>query len=356
MLDQIENKATPTAEDSARNALHAEAMLGSKKALESKTAKASPAQAEFNKGTTSANEQRKADETKFFHDFYEKHNLQLDPISKGQTPLQSLEQMAKEGRLKMSQEDMLNEAKRIQEREAKDGHSSFTPADKVIFWSEKEIDQLTQDMVDKPKGIDVSNWQGTIDWNAVKGAGYEYAFMKATQGTWFIDKTFDTFRQGAKDAGLKVGYYHYFEPGEDPDAQAKYFCDKIGKVEPDALRLVIDAEGDAWTKYSADQRVQMVDDFLKGVQKRIGVTPEVCIYCSPNFADELLVNSPKLKDYSLWIANYNVNEPRLPGPWDKWDFWQYTSKGKVPGIKGSVDLDVFNGTDINQALKNNSKA
>jgi lysozyme len=190
----------------------------------------------------------------------------------------------------------------------------------------------------------------------VKGAGYEYAFMKATQGTWFIDKTFDTFRQGAKDAGLKVGYYHYFEPGEDADAQAKYFCDKIGKAEPDALRLVIDAEGDGWTKYSADQRVQMVDDFLKGVQKRIGAKPEVCIYCSPNFADEVLVNSPKLKDYSLWIANYNVNEPRLPGPWNKWDFWQYTSKGKVPGIKGNVDLDVFNGTDINQALKYNTKA
>lgn len=350
MLDRIENKAVHAAEDSASKALHEEAMPASAspsgKAFDSNSAKASATLPE-KKGAMSASEQRKADETRFFHDFYEKHNLELDPMQKGQTPLQSLEQMEKEGKIKMSEEDMQAQAKRISAREAKaPGRSSFTPADHVKFWSEEEINKLTQEMVAKPKGIDVSNWQGKIDWNAVKNAGYEFAFMKATQGNWFIDKTFDADRQGAKDAGLKLGYYHYFEPGVDPDAQAKFFCDKIGKVEPDALRLVIDAEGDGWMNYSADQRVAMVDQFLKGVQNRVGMKPEVCIYCSPNFADEVLLNSPKLKDYSLWIANYGVNEPHLPRPWDKWDFWQYTSSGSVPGINGRVDLDVYNGSEI----------
>lgn len=355
MLEQIGANTQAGADNSARNALQDEAMKSSSKSLDLKSQ--SPAAGDLqnaNMPALSLNEQRIQSEKTFFKDFFEKRNVELDPMQKGEGPYQSLEHMLKEGKVQMSEEEIQAEAKRIQDRDAKIlGRSSYTTSDHIKFWSEEEIAKKVQDMVDKPKGIDVSNWQKEIDWKQVKDAGYQFAFMKATEGTDYVDYTFDKNRQGAKDAGLKVGFYHYFHPEDSVDAQVKLFCDKIGKAEPDALRLVIDAEDpDKWTRFPLDQRVKMVDDFLQGVKNRTGLTPEVCVYCSPNFADEILGNSPVLQKYSLWIANYGVDQPRLPGPWGKWDFWQYTSSGKVPGINGRVDLNVFNGSDINQKQVN----
>lgn len=351
MLDRLEPTVMPGADDSARNALHEEAMKNPNKTPETNSAGASTKpQSNTDKTAMTANEQRKAEEEKFFRDFYENSNFELDQMKNGEGPFQSLEHMVEEGKIKMSHERIADEAKRIAERDFKDlGRNYYKSSDLVKFYSEKEIDKNVQEMVEKVKGIDVSNWQGNINWKAVKDAGYQFAFMKATEGTWFTDKTFDANRKGAREAGLKVGYYHYFHPDESVDQQVKYFCNKVGKAEPDALRLVIDAEDPGkWTRYPLNQRVKMVDDFLKGVQKELGMTPEVAIYCSPNFADEILGNSPILKDYSLWIANYGVNQPRTPGPWGDWDFWQFTDRGRVPGIQGPVDIDVFNGTDLSQ--------
>ncbi|MBX9720105.1 MAG: glycoside hydrolase family 25 protein, partial [Candidatus Obscuribacterales bacterium] len=299
----------------------------------------------------SANDIRKTEESKFFKDMYQKANFELDPMKNGEGPLQSLEKMAQEGKIQLSQEQMLSEANRIQSRDFKTlGRNFYTPADHVKLWTEDEIEKKVQGDVDKVKGIDVSNWQGTIDWKQVKNAGYQFAFMKATEGVDFVDHTFETFRKGARDAGLKEGYYHYFHPEESVAAQVKLFTDVIGKAEPDSLRLVIDAEDPGkWTPYPLAQRVKMVDDFLQGVKEKTGVTPQVSIYCSPNFADKILGNSPILSKYSLWIANYGVDKPTLPAPWGKWDFWQYTDAGKVPGINGKVDLDMFNGTDLSKA-------
>jgi lysozyme len=219
------------------------------------------------------------------------------------------------------------------------------------LWSEKEIDQMVAAAVARPKGIDVSNWQSAIDWKQVKDAGYQFVFMKATEGNDFIDHTFDEFRQGARDAGLKVGYYHFYQPSVPVDEQVNLFCSVVGKAEPDALRLVIDAEDNSiWEKYPVQERARMVDEFLTGVQNKLGITPQVCIYCSKEFANDMLGNAPELKKYSLWIANWGPHDPPVPEPWDNWDFWQYTDIGNVPGIKDKVDLDVFNGTDINQSV------
>ncbi len=341
MFDQVVSKPKSAADDSAKLALHDEAMKATNKILDSNNATA----------PMSANEMRKAEESKFFRDMYEKANFELDPMKNGEGPLQSLEKMAQDGKIKLSHEQMLAEANRIQSRDFEAlGRNFYTPADHVKLWTEDEIEKKVQGDVDKVKGIDVSNWQGTIDWKQVKNAGYQFAFMKATEGVDFVDHTFESFRKGARDAGLKEGYYHYFHPEESVAAQVKLFTDVVGKAEPDSLRLVIDAEDPGkWTRYPVAQRVKMVDDFLQGVKEKTGVTPQVSIYCSPNFADKILGNSPILSKYSLWIANYGVDKPTLPEPWGKWDFWQYTDAGRVPGINGKVDLDMFNGTDLSKA-------
>ena len=357
MLDQLEAKLVPTADDGlARNALQEEATKESSKSPEAKPAAATSTQAtgsDAGKTDTTAltpNQQRIANETTFFKDLYDKQNFELDPFKAGEGPYQSLERMKQDGKIDMTEDQIIAESRRIQQRDEDElGRSFYRSNDHVMRYSKLEIDQKVQEMVARPKGIDVSNWQKTIDWKQVKDAGYQFAILKATEGVTFVDKTFNTFRQGARDAGLKVGYYHYFHPENPVDQQVKLFCDTVGKAEPDALRLVIDAEdASKWAPYTVDQRVKMVEDFLQGVQNRLGTTPKVSIYCSPNFAKDTLGNSPALGKYSLWIANYGVTEPTLPKPWGRWDFWQYTDKGKVPGINGNVDIDVFNGTDLSE--------
>lgn len=358
MFDQVENRALSVAYKEGGNALHDEAMrtlVGESQSVSSKAQSATGQDSQKNSmPAESASDRRRAEEAKFFTDLYQKNNLELDPIKNGQGPYQSLEQMQKEGKISMSQEQMLAESKRIIDRDSKDlGRNYYKTTDHIKLWSNQEIDKMVQDDVNKVKGIDVSNWQGDIDWKQVKDAGYQFAFMKATEGNFYVDKYFDANRRGAGDAGLKVGYYHYFHPEESVESQVKLFTDVVGKAEPDSLRMVIDAEDPGkWRGYPLEQRVKMVEDFLQGVKEKTGVTPQVCIYCSPNFADEILGNAPELKKYSLWIANYGVDQPTIPEPWKKWDFWQYSDAGSVPGVQGRVDLDVFNGTDLNQDTAN----
>lgn len=198
------------------------------------------------------------------------------------------------------------------------------------------------------KGVDVSHYNGAIDWKKVKAAGYQFAFLKATEGVDLLDETFEANRRGAREAGLSVGYYHFFRPNDSVDAQVTFFIRTIGRLELDALRPVLDVEDPRiWRPYTVQQRVAMILDWCQKVHKSLGVAP--MIYASPKFVDELLENSPQLAEYDLWIANYNVPEPTIPKPWTKWVFWQNTEKGTVPGINGDVDLDWFNGSDISKS-------
>lgn len=332
MFERIEDRASPTTNQSAQRTLQDDAITSMQHAEKNPLANSSP-------------EKPKADEIQLFTDLYKKKNLELDPIKTGEGPLQSLEQMAAEGKLSMSHEQMLDEAKRIKDRETRAGHIDFKPGDHIKLWSEQEIDQMAQHLAELPKGIDVSNHQGTINWQKVKDSGVQFAYMKATEGDFYTDPYFAGNRKAAQDAGLRVGYYHYFHPEQSIEKQVKLFTDTIGKAEPDSLRLEIDAEDPSlWRQFTPEQRVQKIEDFCQGVKKALGVTPELIIYCNPSFADDLINNSPALQKYPLFIANYGVDKPTVPDPWSKWDFWQYSETGRVPGINGNVDMDLFNGS------------
>lgn len=302
-------------------------------------------------GVLSPKEQRLSEETQLFRERYHKQNLDLDPIQPGWGPFQVLEQMVKDRKIDMDREQMLEEAKRIRDRDFKDlGRDYYTTRDHIKLWSDREIDARVLETVGRIKGIDVSAHQGKIDWKKVKDAGYEFAFLKATEGGDWVDSTFATNRKEAREAGLAVGYYHYFRPPRPVEDQIANFVKTVGKVEGDALRLVIDTEDEKmWKPYNIEQRIKMIEDWCKGVQKELGVTPQITIYGSPNFFRDVLQNSPQLAKYSLWIANYNVAEPIVPKLWTKWDFWQYTEKGKVPGIASDgVDINMFHGNDLSK--------
>ena len=201
-------------------------------------------------------------------------------------------------------------------------------------------------------GIDVSHWQGTINWSKVKAAGMQFAFMKATESTTYTDTQLATNWAGVQAAGLYRGAYHFARPkvGTAP-AQAKYFVSKVGSFQgAGTLPPVLDLEASGGLGVTALR--SWTASWLQTVEQLTGRTP--IIYVSPAFWEHYLGNSTAFTRYPLWIAHYGVTTPRVPGGWPTWTFWQRTSSGTVSGISGNVDMNRFNGTTAQLAALSNT--
>lgn len=187
------------------------------------------------------------------------------------------------------------------------------------------------------QGIDVSHYQGTVDWNEVRQSGHAFAFAKATQGLTVTDPEFTANWSGMQSAGILRGAYHFYEPGDDPTQQADFFL-SVAQIEPGDLPPVLDIE--ATGGQSAQTIIQGIQTWLETVEKGAGVTP--ILYTSPGFWNGL--GTTAFGHYPLWVAQYGVTAPKLPSGWSRWTFWQSSQTGTVSGVNGSVDLDVFDGT------------
>lgn len=188
-------------------------------------------------------------------------------------------------------------------------------------------------------GIDVSHYQGTVNWKSVWGAGVYFAFAKATEGTSVVDSQFKINWTGMKNAGLIRGAYHFFHPSQDATAQANFYLQTVGFALGD-LPPVLDVE-DADTA-SNSAIVSGVQTWLDVVFEGTGRIP--MIYTAPSFWNEHLNN--QFGSYPLWVANYGVQSPSLPTGWTTWAFWQYSQSGSISGVTGPVDQDWFNGDDF----------
>ena len=197
------------------------------------------------------------------------------------------------------------------------------------------------------KGLDVSHYQGSIDWTAVHNAGYNFAFVKATGGTSYDDPDFAQNINNGYAAGMKLGAYHFAYPASDnPIVEADHFVNVIkpylGKMQlPPALDL------ETGSSLGKTKLSQWVNSFMSEVQSKTGLTP--VIYTSSNYASNYLDSS--VTQWPLWIADwtYNPNSTPSTGIWSSWSYWQYSDKGTVPGISGDVDLDVAAGSTAMQA-------
>lgn len=185
-------------------------------------------------------------------------------------------------------------------------------------------------------GIDVSHWQGAIDWRAVRGGGVDFAFIKATEGATYADPEFARNWAGAGDAGVMRGAYHYFRPNVDAAKQAENFL-RVARIGPNDLPAVLDVETSDGV--AGDALLRAVRVWLDAVERATGKRP--IVYTYPDFWNRYAAGSPG--DYPLWIAAYSRAQPQLPIGWSSWTFWQYTSTGRVPGIDGDVDQNRFNG-------------
>lgn len=182
----------------------------------------------------------------------------------------------------------------------------------------------------KIKGIDVSHYQGSVNWKTVKGAGIKFVFIKATQGTSYPQVSY--FRNHAPKAlaaGLNVGVYHYgtFSNVSEAKAQAAYFISVVKDYRL-TYPLVLDLEENK----KGVSKSALTDAAISFLEKIENAGYFAILYTSKSFLENSL-DEDRLKPYALWCARYADALGRSA------DIWQYSSKGKVDGINGCVDMN-----------------
>jgi lysozyme len=190
-------------------------------------------------------------------------------------------------------------------------------------------------------GIDISHYQGKIDWeqlkNAmIKGCPVRFVIIKSTEGSSRLDENFrENFNQ-ARDFGFIRGVYHFWSNKSTAREQAYYFLDQVHLTDGD-LPPVLDIEHKPADK-SVEDFQRDVLTWLHIVEDKYHAKPIIYTYYK---FKELYLSAPVFDDYPYWIAHYYVDKVQYKG---KWKFWQHTDVGKLPGIKGYVDFNIYNGS------------
>ncbi len=197
-------------------------------------------------------------------------------------------------------------------------------------------------------GIDVSRWQREIDWREVKRSGVKFAFIKATEfpdktTSLLVDQQLEKNIKGAIENSIYWGAYHYFRTHIDPVVQAKIFCGTVGPFI--SLPPVIELE---FARTRGERLNYKVKLFLDEVESITGRRP--IIYTSSGFwrsymCYEKQAHADWAREYPLWAAQYTSLWPTALYPWAGWDFWQYSDKGRIPGIETGVGMNWFNGSE-----------
>ena len=202
--------------------------------------------------------------------------------------------------------------------------------------------QVLQKHQGKAIGLDLSEYQGKIDWDSVENIDIEYpiefVFIRATAGKDREDGQFDENWRGAKSRGIIRGAYHYYRPNENSLEQAKLFI-KTVKLKKGDLPPVLDIEK-LPKGQSLDSLKIGLRRWLNAVEAHYKVKP--IIYTGEKYYDDFLKKD--FSDYLFWIANYNFYREKIE---EDWLFWQFTEKASVSGIRGNVDVNIFNG-DVQQ--------
>jgi lysozyme len=192
-------------------------------------------------------------------------------------------------------------------------------------------------------GVDVSRWQGNIDWMKLRTQGANFAFIKATDGGDHLDPMFQKNWRRAKEAGIKRGAYHFFYWCRVASSQAEWFIRNVPK-DPDALPPVIDAEynGESSCKkrLSRAKYVEKIKVFAEMLERHYGKRP--IIYTAPDFYEDNLAG--ELKEYPFWLRSVAAH-PSKRYPNRRWVFWQYSGSGLSHGVEGKIDLNVFYGSE-----------
>lgn len=193
------------------------------------------------------------------------------------------------------------------------------------------------------QGIDISRYQGPVDWASVRGAGTQFAFIKATEGGDHLDERFRENWEGAAAAGVPRGAYHFVFWCRSAREQMDWFKRNV-PADPSALPPVLDVE---WNGHSVKcprtlpkaEALAMIRTMLTEMEAYTGKRP--IIYTDITFHKDVLEG--ELPDYPHWVRS-TAAEPEQRFANRQWMLWQFTSTGRVPGVRGDVDRNAFYGT------------
>ena len=193
-------------------------------------------------------------------------------------------------------------------------------------------------------GIDVSKYQGEIDWNAVASSDIRFAWIKATEGGDHVDSKFQQNWAGAKAAGMPRGAYHFVYWCRPWREEMDWFKRNV-PVEADALPPVLDVEATPESKtckriLQPDEAVADMRQMLGEMERHYGKRP--IIYSTVDFYEAILAGGA-LSEYPIWVRS-TKHHPTVRYGSRNWHFWQYQSDGSVDGIQTAVDRNVFNGS------------
>ena len=191
-------------------------------------------------------------------------------------------------------------------------------------------------------GIDISHHQGKIDWRTMRDKGLidkfpvRFVMIKATEGASRVDENFEENFHEAREYGFTRGAYHFYSVYSSAKDQAEFFIKHV-KLENGDLPPVLDVEHKP--KNQTDEAFKAsVLEWLEIIEDHYGVKPIVYTYYKfkTNYLSDGIFDS-----YPYWIAHYYVDKVEYDGPWK---FWQHTDAGRLPGIKGQVDFNIYNGS------------
>jgi lysozyme len=189
------------------------------------------------------------------------------------------------------------------------------------------------------RGLDVSNHQGNIDWTKVKKENLQFAFIKASEGMDYKDEFFHKNLKNAKANGFAIGAYHFFTFGSSGLDQAKNFI-SIVPLDEDMMPPVIDLEfvGNSKNIPTKEKLTKELLDFIYELEKTYNQRP--ILYLTYESYEKYIKDN--IKEYNIWIRDI-IKSPKFDDD-QQWLLWQYSNRGKVNGIDGFVDLNVFNGS------------
>lgn len=189
-------------------------------------------------------------------------------------------------------------------------------------------------------GVDVSAYQGNVDWRELRRQGVEFAFIKATEGSGMVDRCFAKNWENAQAAGVPAGAYHFFSYDSPGETQAENFMAQV-PVTPGELPPVVDIEfyGDKAQNPPDRETVrEILDPLLERLESHYGQKPVLYV----TYRTYKLYIQGEYEDYPLWVTR------PLLAPLDKdWTFWQYSHSARLSGYQGKeerIDLNVFRGS------------
>jgi lysozyme len=183
------------------------------------------------------------------------------------------------------------------------------------------------------QGVDISHFNGNTDFTLLKQSNISFVYMKATQGTGYVDPTYHDRVKQLKGTNLLNGAYHFYEPEKDPIEQAKHFIQQV-KVANHTLPPVLDVE--ITQNVDADKIKEGVKSWLTYVYDTLKCKP--MLYSYGSFWQQNLGKA--FNEYPFWLADY-AKKPNVPEGLTDWRVWQYTDKGQVSGIEHKVDRNIL---------------